>query len=130
MPSIAVKLTPAKLTRQFDAGAIVAAAAGRRARRPIGSCSVPSAPTVPPPRAAPLLSPTHPPHSRRGGARDGRERDLNRWDFSTLALRHAEKYFYKTNGGSKKRYRKRKKETARAIHARRDAAKARKRRDG
>ena len=35
-----------------------------------------------------------------------------------------------TTAAPKKRYRKRKKETARAINARRDAAKARKRRDG
>ena len=35
-----------------------------------------------------------------------------------------------TTAAPKKRYRKRRKETAKAIHARRDAAKARKRRDG
>ena len=35
-----------------------------------------------------------------------------------------------TTAAPKKRYRKRRKETAKAINARRDAAKARKRRDG
>ena len=74
----------------------VAAAAGRRARRPIRNRSVPSAPTVPPPRRAPPLTcPPTPLQPRRSPERAG-EMILNRWDFSTLALSDMQKYFYKT----------------------------------
>ena len=60
-------LLPARAPHLPPCRMAVAAAAGRRARRPIGSCSVPSAPTVPPPprRAPPLTHPPTPLQTRR-----------------------------------------------------------------